>query len=125
MKDCVSIHAPAKGATATRVPGGIILRVSIHAPAKGATTGSGSRAGSFRFQSTLPRRERQLCGQFSLAFFHVSIHAPAKGATHGCDVAPGVSDVSIHAPAKGATVLALIVSYTSAVSIHAPAKGAT
>ena len=33
----VSIHAPARGATACRVPQGSDCRVSIHAPARGAT----------------------------------------------------------------------------------------
>ena len=56
--------------------------VSIHAPAKGATS---PRCGDGRqvvFQSTLPRRERRgLAGAAQAAGHGVSIHAPAKGAT--------------------------------------------
>ena len=36
----VSIHAPAKGATACQVAEQALLKVSIHAPAKGATKNS-------------------------------------------------------------------------------------
>ena len=78
----ISIHAPAKGATSFSAASISLLNISIHAPAKGATVPVGvysprlknfnprSREGSdtchlrpvcgvLRFQSTLPRRERQ------------------------------------------------------------------
>ena len=80
--DRVSIHAPARGATAhvSRMPA--FRYVSIHAPARGATTDSGT------------------CGSCEL----VSIHAPARGATdiHACQRI--YMTVSIHAPARGATI---------------------
>ncbi len=56
---CVSIHAPAWGATSQECGIDYTIDVSIHAPAWGAT-----RCGGFCF----------CCGQ-------VSIHAPAWGAT--------------------------------------------
>ena len=63
----VSIHAPARGATAPRSRGGRACgRVSIHAPARGATAKAGHLRG------------REI----------VSIHAPARGAT-GTVVDPG------------------------------------
>ena len=121
----ISIHAPAKGATAaiygTRNP----KDISIHAPAKGATP------------AILP------CWRGS----KISIHAPAKGATRSGICNPFKGSISIHAPAKGATFLyntryfiiqfqstlprrerrkALKYSFSaSLISIHAPAKGAT
>ena len=78
----ISIHAPAKGATAVPVLVSASVAISIHAPAKGATQmladmqslnqnfNPRSREGSdltltlsilntLIFQSTLPRRERQ------------------------------------------------------------------
>ena len=82
------------------------------------------------FQSTLPRRERQLVliEQLILSSFNprsregsdknsrvssttalVSIHAPAKGATNFCDCKRAGWQVSIHAPAKGATVWSIII----------------
>ena len=100
------------------------------------------------FQSTLPRRERQLGYILQECAIAVSIHAPAKGATfiHHLRFFPDL--VSIHAPAKGATmhqdtVRIHLISfnprsregsdyrgntserYSRDVSIHAPAKGAT
>ena len=127
----ISIHAPAKGATAVKCLADIWNRhfnprsregsdggkvfgghmgtdISIHAPAKGATT----------------------CGWLANKRVHsISIHAPAKGATkltHEKDVAqlfqstlprrerqsqqfPDDSEflISIHAPAKGATAVTM------------------
>ena len=79
---CISIHAPAKGATDYHAWVLVKTKISIHAPAKGATM-----------------------NLFNLMFhFRISIHAPAKGATRkviGCTVIFGIS---IHAPAKGATL---------------------
>ncbi len=64
MVGFVSIHAPARGATQSRLHKLFYVRVSIHAPARGATFG--------KLSSTAKR-----C---------VSIHAPARGATF-----PGVA----------------------------------
>ena len=55
----ISIHAPAKGATGGKDPPSLCRRISIHAPAKGATLWQQESAQQSRFQSTLPRRERQ------------------------------------------------------------------
>ena len=58
---CVSIHAPAKGATGLAGNRYRLGGVSIHAPAKGAT----------------------LHNAYLRQIDEVSIHAPAKGATIG------------------------------------------
>ena len=80
---CISIHAPAKGATFSCAAQSAVAFISIHAPAKGATAvrpltlsamcyfnprsreGSDSRlshssSSNLAFQSTLPRRERRI-----------------------------------------------------------------
>ena len=55
----ISIHAPAKGATACMAGCSQSRRsISIHAPAKGATASPGKSYTKAQFQSTLPRRER-------------------------------------------------------------------
>ena len=56
-----------------------------------------------RFQSTLPRRERQIVQENPECCQKISIHAPAKGATPLWPYSSGLSRISIHAPAKGAT----------------------
>ena len=100
----ISIHAPAKGATAVPIGKIIVciyfnprsregsdleqtkwadlLEISIHAPAKGAT-GMPIYAEAIEeiFQSTLPRRERRQRSGDTDILLGISIHAPAKGAT--------------------------------------------
>ena len=78
-------------------------RISIHAPAKGATRYAGRILNCFRFQSTLPRRERHEA-EGILIYDPISIHAPAKGATVGHARLAAEGGISIHAPAKGATI---------------------
>ena len=82
LENCVSIHAPLKGATALDIPCLDRCRVSIHAPLKGATE----------------LRHNILAGTEK-----VSIHAPLKGATSNDKGSSDVLGVSIHAPLKGAT----------------------
>ena len=55
----VSIHAPARGATAHRLPAYLGAEVSIHAPARGATLGLLMRRIPLRFQSTRPHGARR------------------------------------------------------------------
>jgi len=59
--------------------------VSIHAPARGATAMSACTATTATFQFTLPRGERRF-RHFFVTYQMVSIHAPARGATEvgGC-----------------------------------------
>ena len=129
---CVSIHAPAWGAT--------LCSVSVVRVCSGFNPRSrvGSDAGIPQplrsislFQSTLPRGERHLrhaverAGQkcfnprsrvgsdlfylyVAYAIFFVSIHAPAWGATQGEKLYLPGDLVSIHAPAWGATYASAI-----------------
>ncbi len=80
---------------------------------------------TFIFQSTHPRRVRQLQFGIKTQLLLISIHAPAKGATNKCrEVILGLI-ISIHAPAKGATKSIGSTMPSHVISIHAPAKGAT
>ena len=143
--------------------------ISIHAPAWGATPGEYRDCKSWDvFQSTLPHGERPhtvmnvpSCADFnprsrmgsdaiaanrlrnSKISIHapawgatrttvgtippqdISIHAPAWGATNPTDEAKTLMDISIHAPAWGATGLLRRGCHACAISIHAPAWGAT
>ena len=57
------------------------LTISIHAPARGATPMLRSEALTRKFQSTLPRGERQERVDCPQMLQQISIHAPARGAT--------------------------------------------
>ncbi len=123
----VSIHAPARGATA-RVRGPVPQmrfqftrprgarprravrprrrphRVSIHAPARGATQREEAAAqAKAQFQFTRPRGARHELPGREAGVRRVSIHAPARGATRRRGPRRGRARVSIHAPARGAT----------------------
>ncbi len=77
------------------------------------------------FQSTHPRRVRQLVTTPINVTQYISIHAPAKGATINNGGRRKERYISIHAPAKGATPSACFECFVIFISIHAPAKGAT
>ena len=122
----ISIHAPAKGATA--VPIGKIIVCIYFNPR--------SREGS-DIVSSLSRtlicdfnpRSREGSDDFFRKYCNftpeISIHAPAKGATMTKDDAKAMVTISIHAPAKGATRQPRPLGKFKGISIHAPAKGAT
>ena len=77
----VSIHAPARGATRRGHDGDHAETVSIHAPARGATFAARTEmAVTAVFRSTLPHGERQKC-RICAAGWNRFIHAPARGAT--------------------------------------------
>ena len=103
LKNKISTHAPAGGATAgarrRRYPGPI----STHAPAGGAIAEADRR----------PHRPQ------------ISTHAPAGGATRGHRGDGRGRPISTHAPAGGATLFAQGVDGSWNISTHAPAGGAT
>ena len=145
---CISIHAPAKGATATIQRSIIYAFISIHAPAKGATASQWndstvrryfnprSREGSdapgcfhkiniYIFQSTLPRRERLCSVCVHCIPFTISIHAPAKGATVTLCVISWPPGNFNPRSREGSDDRSCKRDKKSDISIHAPAKGAT
>ena len=81
--------------------------ISIHAPAKGATGGrTGLIPAQFKFQSTLPRRERP-----SILATHAKMADFNPRSREGSDAQKVTRHrrkilISIHAPAKGATTIA-------------------
>ena len=102
--------------------------VSIHAPARGATAAARRRCARRRCFNPRPRAGGDWQRWPSRSSHgRVSIHAPARGATARVGAICGVDcSVSIHAPARGATSRALhAAAPSSSVSIHAPARGAT
>ena len=145
----VSIHAPAKGATAEQGQQHFhSSAISIHAPAKGATRVTFPSASSSKFQSTLPRRERRQWPRRNERAVHVSIHAPAKGATFQYSTLDGEEQRFNPRSREGSDALGCYGGYpeiagfnprsregsdrdprcrplAAGVSIHAPAKGAT
>ena len=101
----VSIHAPARGATAAENHSALSVVVSIHAPARGATwIMFCTWEFAVLFQSTRPLGARRPPNGH-LAHLPVSIHAPARGATPAARYRRPRSPVSIHAPARGATYI--------------------
>ena len=144
----VSIHAPARGATAVIGEAREEKEVSIHAPARGATVqeravirrvscfNPRSRAGSDpdtivrivyedEFQSTLPRGERPdaAAGFVGRQWFQSTLPRGERRAEQR--YLRVVAKVSIHAPARGATGRLMRSERKGPVSIHAPARGAT
>ena len=147
MNQKVSIHAPARGATARLPLPSPPPRVSIHAPARGATARLRHRFYfSTRFNSRA-REGRDLLRRSAVIVRAVSIHAPARGATvvkakkerkskfqftrprgarRVASVGAGRSHGFQFTRPRGARHLAQVhISPYADVSIHAPARGAT
>ena len=125
-----------------------MLCISIHAPAKGATVQSLNISLLLRFQSTLPRRERRSCASISendianfnprsregsdfrtlfrlLAYVIFQSTLPRRERRKSGSQCCYGTEISIHAPAKGATTWEYRTTQKLRISIHAPAKGAT
>ena len=99
--------------------------ISIHAPARGATA-----LCDFAIARVLDfnPRTREGCDKPRtpcVTAIDISIHAPARGATDQVKRAKSSPEISIHAPARGATVLKVRRITINGISIHAPARGAT
>ena len=56
-------------------------KISIHTPTKGATIQDERTSWTWKFQSTLPRRERHTKNIIYSYLGRISIHTPTKGAT--------------------------------------------
>ena len=102
-RPCISIRAPARGATVSLVTrdsahkhfnprsregsdaqvdnAAVPAGISIHAPARGATPVKIMEYMLLIFQSALPRGERPRCRDSHITYFPISIRAPARGAT--------------------------------------------
>ena len=122
----VSIHAPAKGATAAVSPNRRPDRVSIHAPAKGATVGM--EKGFLLYTSFNPRSRE---GSDTTSLSHTGrISSFNPRSREGSDSrSPSVPHRSVGFNPRSREGSDQVEEYIQAiqksVSIHAPAKGAT
>ena len=143
----ISIHAPARGATATASVG-FARFVNFNPRSREGSDGPSdvTLLTVPVFQSTLPRGERHLpqtrCPEnvyfnprsregsdedvtTKVDSLEISIHAPARGATSTYQHTHYSTRISIHAPARGATDFSDFFKFFLRISIHAPARGAT
>ena len=100
---CISIHAPARGATHVDGVNGNVDIFQSTLPRGERHAEYQELSDQIKFQSTLPRGERPRPNPFKLPAFPISIHAPARGATAIYDAYSAGKTISIHAPARGAT----------------------
>ena len=145
---CISIHAPARGATTAvrryRYTTGNFNPRSREGSDQTATgvdaeqqhfnprsregsdaNGAYKTAGMSAFQSTLPRGERQyqLIGTFATRI--ISIHAPARGATYSIKNTVNTSQFQSTLPRGERHGSTGSSKQRGRISIHAPARGAT
>ena len=78
--------------------------ISIHAPARGATAVSLRSTMATLDFNPRSREGSDASDTLSIKVFNISIHAPARGATPDRDPDYVLALISIHAPARGATV---------------------
>ena len=146
----VSIHAPARGATALIPPGGIVHNVSIHAPARGATSSLRDAIGAFGVSIHAPARGATLLGGWSFCNPREFQSTHPRGVRHalwvllpdptdcfnprtreGCDVnklhirIPPLECFNPRTREGCDAVIAFVHFQFYPVSIHAPARGAT
>ena len=123
----ISIHAPAKGATANFLCITTHICISIHAPAKGATLyPSIFLLSTWKFQSTLPRRERPVI--VSCTIKRLSNFNPRS--REGSDlffmlIYSDLLDFNPRSREGSDYKFFWKFSVSFGISIHAPAKGAT
>ena len=106
IRNDVSIHAPARGATEAVQQLTVIIEVSIHAPARGATHSHHDMPEwPKQFQSTRPRGARHKLRLIMSTSIN-SFNPRARAGRDTCPSGYGTEQctVSIHAPARGATL---------------------
>ena len=121
---CVSIHAPARGATSAVSISKVIRGFQSTPLHEGRPTSGAGHNGKQSFNPRPCTRGDYIERRFDFSG-GVSIHAPARGATKALEQRIGPPMVSIHAPARGATRRHAHAGVYRPVSIHAPARGAT
>ena len=120
----ISIHAPAKGATSCRWCTCKLAIISIHAPAKGATIHRTQTRCIHRFQSTLPRRERQPVPSLSPPDYPFQSTLPRRERLCVCGQRQQDKDFNPRSR-EGSDIKDADCFHDNDISIHAPAKGAT
>ena len=99
------------------------LAISIHAPARGATAGPAGETGPVDFNSRPCERGDQYRRE-SFAPWYFNSRPCERGDRRDQKEIPG-KQISIHAPARGATGGGVRHGLQVIISIHAPARGAT
>ena len=124
---CISIHAPAKGATPKISGFRNLYCISIHAPAKGATVQTSSAAADgIVFQSTLPRRERLVVLVVTVSVFPDFNPRSREGSdNNGLTYLQTEDKFQSTLPRRERHGRGAISRMAQSISIHAPAKGAT
>ena len=121
----ISIHAPARGATAIWAILHCKVKFQSTLPRGERQDASMTDVSTWQFQSTLPRGERRTLPFSSPHAHQISIHAPARGATSvKCFVIRMVKFQST-LPRGERLITANKLIRSFAISIHAPARGAT
>ena len=99
----ISIHAPTRGATRQLGRSTEKQAISIHAPTRGATVQCLKWLMISRFQSTLPRGERQWTSKHSLPVTYFNPRSHEGSDVYAGPVQAAQQYISIHAPTRGAT----------------------
>ena len=100
-------------------------RISIHAPAKGATAWAWVGNGGLQFQSTLPRRERPGNWERVLMLNKFQSTLPRRERLFVNSYRYRILQFQSTLPRRERPRLFLLPKTRRAISIHAPAKGAT
>ena len=102
---CISIHAPTRGATWQTNEMQKSHKISIHAPTRGATKQYRAKTNvNAKFQSTLPRGERQISTYPVLWRQKFQSTLPrGERLPVQINILPALF-ISIHAPTRGATI---------------------
>ena len=147
MSDCISIHAPPRGATWKPCKSRSNHLFQFTPLREGRRKAQSATAWHPYFNSR-PSARGDVCGKYSDNSITISIHAPPRGATIKSRTLAGGRKISIHAPPRGATGTRRICGIRSAnfnsrpsargdmtrislksaankISIHAPPRGAT
>ena len=120
----ISIHAPARGATAVQQAYPGAGRISIHAPARGAT-GRARQAGQrIRFQSTLPRGERRPEDGFLIELKNFNPRSREGSDASSLSSSGRPMDFNPRSR-EGSDFFGFLQLRFVRISIHAPARGAT
>ena len=81
----------------------VVLQISIHAPVKGATATKNRALNVMCYFNSRPREGSDVPVPIVIWSPLISIHAPVKGATAPISAAFFSTTISIHAPVKGTT----------------------
>ena len=102
MSDCISIHAPPRGATWKPCKSRSNHLFQFTPLREGRRKAQSATAWHPYFNSR-PSARGDVCGKYSDNSITISIHAPPRGATARDNALPKTWSISIHAPPRGAT----------------------